>query len=92
MTAAPDGGSTPPVLSVVALDDDPDFREYIREVLASDGHDVRTAHSARAFFAACEERLPDVVLLDMKMGQESGAEVLAEIRRRWARLCVIASV
>lgn len=78
-----------PALSILALDDDPDFREYIREVLAGDGHDVRTAHSARAFFAACEERLPDVVLLDMKMGQESGAEVLAEIRRRWPRQCVI---
>ena len=79
----------PPVLSIVALDDDPDFREYIRGVLTGDGHDVRTAHSSRAFVAACEERLPDVVLLDMKMGQESGGEVLAEIRRRWPKLCVI---
>ncbi|MEZ6232663.1 MAG: response regulator [Phycisphaerales bacterium] len=84
-----DQGAPAPALSILSLDDDPDFREYIREVLASDGHDVRTAHSSRAFFAACEERLPDVVLLDMKMGQESGAEVLAEIRRRWSRLCVI---
>ncbi len=86
----PEGGqSLPPALTILALDDDPDFREYIRGILSSDGHDVRTAHSARAFFAACEERLPDVVLLDMKMGQESGADVLAEIRKRWARLCVI---
>lgn len=89
MTPAPEGDSITPVLSILALDDDADFREYIRGVLAGDGHNVRTAHSSRAFFAACEERLPDVVLLDMKMGQESGAEVLAEIRRRWPRLCVI---
>jgi CheY-like chemotaxis protein len=87
MPAEPE--APPPALSILALDDDPDFREYIRGVLAADGHDVRTAHSARACYAACEERLPDVVLLDMKMGQESGAEVLAEIRRRWPRLCVI---
>ena len=89
MAAMPEPDPTPPVLSILALDDDPDFREYIRGVLSADGHDVRTAHSSRAFFAACEERLPDVVLLDMKMGQESGAEVLGEIRRRWPRLCVI---
>lgn len=90
-SASGEGGTGPggPSLAIVALDDDPDFREYIREVLAGDGHDVRTAHSSRALFAACEERLPDVVLLDMKMGQESGAEVLAEIRKRWARMCVI---
>jgi DNA-binding NtrC family response regulator len=36
-----------------------------------------------------EGRIPDVVLLDMKMGRYSGDEVLAEIRKRWSKLCVI---
>jgi len=76
-------------LSVVALDDDADFREYIREVLTADGHEVRTPDSAPSFFEACEARLPDVVLLDIKMGRESGERVLEEIRKRWQRLCVI---
>ena len=76
-------------LSVVALDDDADFRQYIRSVLEGQGHEVRAVASPREFFAACDERLPDVVLLDMKMGDHSGETVLAEIRKRWARLCVI---
>lgn len=33
--------------------------------------------------------MPDVVLLDMKMGRAGGEEVLAEVRRRWQKLCVI---
>lgn len=78
-----------PVLAIVALDDDPDFREYARTVLEGEGHEVRVAGSPEEFYELCEERLPDVVLLDIKMGRHSGEEVLAEIRRRWARLCVI---
>lgn len=76
-------------LSIVALDDDEDFRQYIRTVLEAEGHDVRTAGEVAEFLAACEARLPDVVLLDMNMGRQSGSEVLAELRRRWPRMCVI---
>ncbi len=94
--SAPAGGpvvGTPLApLSIVALDDDADFRQYIRGVLESEaggGHDVRAVATASEFFAACESRLPDVVLLDMKMGRESGEAVLEELRRRWPRMCVI---
>lgn len=81
-----------PSLSIVALDDDDDFREYIRSLLESEaggGHDVRTAATPEEFYAAVEQQMPDVVLLDMKMGRWTGEQVLAEIRRRWKSLCVI---
>ncbi len=78
-----------PPLSIVALDDDADFRQYITTMLESEGHDVRAASMPEEFFAACEARLPDVVLLDIKMGRHSGEQVLAEIRRRWPKQCVI---
>ncbi|MBS0196652.1 MAG: response regulator [Planctomycetes bacterium] len=91
----PDAGATTPpptqvpALSIVALDDDDDFRQYIRGVLEADGHDVRAVSTPEEFFSVCEDRLPDVVLLDIKMGRRSGEEVLAEIRERWSKLCVI---
>src|SRR3954471_23018706 len=78
-----------PALSIVALDDDDDFRQYIRSVLETDGHDVRTVATPEASFEACESSLPDLVLLDIKMGRHGGEEVLAEIRKRWSRLCVV---
>lgn len=76
-------------LSVIVLDDDPDFRQYLQDVLLEEGHDVRIAATPAQLYAACEEQLPDVVLLDIKMGRHSGEAVLQEIRRRWEKLCVI---
>lgn len=87
--ATDEADASSPSLDVLALDDDPDFREYIRSALESDGHRVRTAADAQECYDACEERLPDVLLLDMHMGRDSGERVLATIRERWARLCVI---
>ena len=81
--------TTAPPLSIVALDDDPDFREYISELLTNDGHDVRVASTPDELYRINEERLPEIVLLDMKMGRHSGEEVLIELRKRWPRLCVI---
>src|SRR5690606_36534187 len=81
-------GDTPP-LNVVTLDGDADFREYLAGVLDAEGHEVRPVDSPDALFAACEAELPDMVLLDIKMGQHSGEAVLEEIRRRWPRLCVV---
>ncbi len=80
---------TAPPLSIIALDDDEDFLQYIRGVLETEGHDVRTVSTPEVFYESVEAKLPDVVLLDIKMGRHSGEEVLGEIRKRWGRLCVI---
>lgn len=79
---------TPP-LSILALDDDEDFLQFIRATLEAEGHGVRAVATPEAFYQAAEAALPDVVLLDIKMGRHSGEEVLREIRRRWSKLCVI---
>jgi len=76
-------------LNIVMLDDDEDFREFLGGLLTGVGHMVRSVADPAAFYAACEQELPDVVLLDMNMGRASGGEVLGELRRRWAKLCVI---
>lgn len=78
-----------PPLSIIALDDDEDFLQYLRTMLEGEGHDVRTVSTPEAFYEMVEATLPDVVLLDIKMGRHSGEEVLTEIRKRWGRLCVI---
>lgn len=88
-TATDADAHEPLSLSVLALDDDPDFREFIREALLAEGHEVRIAATPDDCYAACEERLPDVLLLDMKMGRHSGEATLEELRKRWPRLCVI---
>lgn len=85
----PDAAHTGGAVSIVALDDDADFRQYIRAVLEGEGHEIRACGTSEEFFRACEDRLPDLVLLDMKMGRDSGEAVLEEVRSRWPKLCVI---
>lgn len=97
MTAGP---ANPPVdpqapssivapLSIVAIDDDADYRQFIRTVLENEGHGVRVVETPSQLYEACEASVPDVLLLDMKMGRVDGQSVLEEVRKRWPRLCVI---
>jgi len=79
----------PPPLDLIAIDDDADFREYLGSVLEADGHTLRAVATPEALYRTCEQRLPDAVLLDIKMGGVAGEDVLAEIRTRWPKLCVI---
>lgn len=79
----------PAALSIVALDDDADFREYLKGLLESEGHEVRAAATPDELYRLIESQRPDVLLLDMKMGRHSGEEVLRTIRERWEKLCVI---
>lgn len=76
-------------LSIVALDDDADFREFIASALDEDGHHVRTVATPDELYLAIESSMPDIVLLDMKMGRYTGEEVLSVLRERWEKLCVI---
>jgi CheY-like chemotaxis protein len=52
---------------ILAVDDDPDFLEYTRIVLESQGYEVRTATSTEAALNLMRQDKPDVVLLDVMM-------------------------
>ncbi|MBV6431158.1 MAG: Regulator of RpoS [Bryobacteraceae bacterium] len=75
---------------VAVLDDDPDFRTYIEDLLVDEGaYTVETFASPDQLLAACEQRLPAIVLLDMKMGEIRGDTVVEQLLARWPGLCVI---
>ena len=78
-----------PPLDIVVLDDDADFRQYLEDILKDDGHQVRLCATPDEIWATNAERLPDVVLLDMKMGTVTGEQILDQLRARWPELCVI---
>jgi DNA-binding NtrC family response regulator len=78
------------VADIAVLDDDLDFRNYIEDFLKDESvYTVRTFATANDLFVGCEERLADIVLLDMKMGDASGDRVLEQLLSRWPGLCVI---
>ena len=71
------------LVDVSVLDDDPDFRTYVEDLLRDEGlYNVRTFALPKELFEAAETRIPDIVLLDMKMGEFQGAEVLDQLLTR----------
>ena len=52
---------------ILVVDDDPDFVEYTRIVLESQGYEVRTASTVDAALRLMREAPPDVALLDVMM-------------------------
>ncbi|HVO99128.1 MAG TPA: response regulator [Bryobacteraceae bacterium] len=75
---------------IAILDDDVDFRNYLEDFLKDEGtHSVRAFAHPKELFDSCEEHLPEIVLLDMKMGDASGDRVLEQLLTRWPGLCVI---
>jgi len=78
------------VAEIAILDDDLDFRNYLEDFLKDEGvYGVRAFAHPGELYESCEERLPDIVLLDMKMGEVSGDRVLEQLLTRWPGLCVI---
>jgi DNA-binding NtrC family response regulator len=77
-------------IDIAVLDDDADFRTYIEDFLADEGvFTVRAFSHPDELFAGCEQRLPAVALIDMKMGEFSGDKVVEQLLARYPGLCVI---
>ena len=78
------------LVDVAILDDDADFLSYMEDFLHDEGqYAVRTFSSPDPLFAEAESRRPDIVLLDMKMGDVRGDGVLEQLLTRFPGLCVI---
>lgn len=78
------------LVDVAVLDDDLDFRNYIEDLLRDEGiYEVRSFGTPDELFASAESRVPDIVLLDMKMGAATGDKVVEQLLARWAGLCII---
>ena len=75
---------------IAILDDDLDFRNYLEDFLKDEGaYTVRAFASPAELFEGCGEHAPDIVLLDMKMGDATGDKVLEQLLTRWPNLCAI---
>ena len=63
------------------IDDDKDIAAWYRTVLTLMGFEVETALSARQALACLATSVPNLMLLDLRLGQEIGGEdILYQIR------------
>ena len=78
------------LVDIAVLDDDLDFRTYIEDLLHDEGKfSVRSFGEPNALFASASNRLPDIVLVDMKMGSITGEKVVERLLTQWPELCII---
>ena len=66
-------------MKILVIDDEVSLRRTIRTALESMGHRVLEAGSSAQALQLLEAERPDLVLLDLRLGRESGLDLLAAI-------------
>jgi CheY-like chemotaxis protein len=70
-----------PAARILVVDDQADVREVLAELLAAEGFDVQTAEGGLAALLRIGCLRPDCLVLDMKLQDINGLEVLRTLRR-----------
>lgn len=78
-------------LSVLLVEDDRELRNTLREALAVEGYEVRTAASLSEGLALLQHTTVDLVLLDLSLPDGDGDTLLATLRRRHATPLIVVS-
>lgn len=69
--------------TLLLIEDEPDIRDSLREILESEGYAVHTAANGAEGLRALEAMpAPSLILLDLLMPVMNGTEFLAEQQRR----------
>jgi len=83
---------TPPAADEVPLlivDDDPEMRAMLRDVLAKAGFPTEEAADTDALLALVSRAEPAAIILDHEMPGDWGLEILPTLRRRWPDIPVV---
>jgi DNA-binding NtrC family response regulator len=67
--------------NILVVDDEPDIRQIVQEILEDEDYDITTAENAAAARTAYNTHRPDLVLLDIWMPDTDGITLLKE----WSR-------
>ncbi len=77
--------------SVLVVDDEPNIVLSIKFLMKQQGYEVRTASNGEEALQALDEKVPDLILLDVMMPKPDGYEVCQRIRAtaKWRAIPVI---
>jgi two-component system response regulator AtoC len=67
---------------ILVIDDERSVRTTLRRALEEEGFSVSTADSGRSALRQMETGSPDVVVVDLKLGDASGLDILANVKKR----------
>ena len=69
---------------IYIVEDDSNIREIETIALKNSGHTVYAFETAKEFYRKVDERVPDLVLLDVMLPDESGYDIVKKIRKNSA--------
>src|SRR5260370_12948147 len=76
--------------NLLLIDDDPDLLpDQMRHVFPAPAHRVEIAHTGAEGLQRVAEVHPDVILLDLRLPDQSGLDVLRQLRQIDARIPVV---
>jgi two-component system response regulator AtoC len=75
--------------SILIIDDDPLIRKTLSSHLAKHGFDVQTAQDGESGLIKYAEMCPDLVLLDIRLPDTDGLEVLRQIKEKGKRAAIL---
>ena len=75
--------------SILIIDDDSLIRKTLSSHLTKQGYDVQTAGDGEGGLRKNDEMDPDLVILDIRLPDTDGLEVLRQIKDRRGRSCVL---
>ncbi|MFZ0547346.1 MAG: response regulator [Candidatus Promineifilaceae bacterium] len=75
---------------IFVIDDDPDFRKYLGTALTIEGYKTTTFDNGHAALAAVESRCPSIALIDLRLGEMNGLDVLETIKEQCSQTeCIL---
>jgi two-component system response regulator PilR (NtrC family) len=66
--------------SVLVVDDEQSMREFLEILLQKQGHEVVTASDVKGALARTAQTPFDLVITDLRLGRESGIEILRQVK------------
>jgi CheY-like chemotaxis protein len=66
---------------ILVIDDEPQVRRLIRQMLTRAGHEVAEAADGVEGLATVRKQLPDVIITDILMPNKEGIETIRDVRR-----------
>lgn len=78
-------------MHILLVDSDKILQSTYAQALVNAGHTVANSFSAQDAISKCEEKVPDLVLLELQLQGHSGVELLHELRSypEWQNIPVI---
>lgn len=76
---------------ILIVDDEQDIRNLIQGILDDEGYKTRTAANSSAAYASVEERIPDLIILDIWLqgSEHDGIQILETIRGKYPNMPIL---